>query len=60
MIAYFKQRKSQLMESREGSSNENGNAELEENDVLKDKTGMAKCMENYEIQGMDKGVLKDC
>ncbi|PWA51426.1 zinc knuckle CX2CX4HX4C [Artemisia annua] len=51
MIAYYKQRKKQIMDAGEGSSMS------EKNDVLVDKTGIAQCMEEDELKGLDTGIL---
>lgn len=50
MIAFYKQRKRQIMGME-------GNNPIEENDVYTDESGIAHSMVSDELKGLDKGVL---
>ncbi|PWA46312.1 zinc knuckle CX2CX4HX4C [Artemisia annua] len=58
MVAYYKQKLAEMIDNRKENSTKV--CVTEEDDVYKDDSGMAKCMEDDELKGMDKGVLGGC
>ncbi|GKE00282.1 hypothetical protein Tco_1388265 [Tanacetum coccineum] len=54
MVAYYKQRKEELVNKGKASSVQSKQI-IEEDDVFQDDSGMAQCMEGDEIRGMDEG-----